>query len=306
MSALRRLAREPLFHFLLLGGLLFAVYDVMKGDDALDAQSRVITVDRDTLVEFLQYRSAAFEAGYFDAQFDALSEAQKAELARAFVREEAMAREARALGLDENDYVIRRRLVQKIEYLVTDADLDPDPPSEEDLRTYYEEHQDDFGLAAEFTFTHVFADAERDHPGGTEAYARDLLERLRMARAGFNDAPAFGDRFPYQRNLVRQNLRSIANIFGPEFAASIAALPEGEQWQGPVQSSFGYHLVMLTDRAEARLPPFEEVQAQVLAAVLEQRQSDTREALLDELVDQYDVRYEGVPPPGSVAEDEES
>jgi parvulin-like peptidyl-prolyl isomerase len=296
MDVLRRLLREPLIHFVLLGIALFAVYDVVSGDDALDPQSRVINVDRETLVEFMQYRSAAFEPEYFDTQFDALSEEQKAELARAYVREEAMAREARALGLDENDYVIRRRLVQKVEYLVADADLDPDPPSEEALRYYYGEHQADFGIPTEYTFTHVFADAEIARPGGPQAEARSLLARLRADGAAFNDAPAYGDRFPYQRNFVRQNLRPIDDIFGPEFAAALAQLTPGDSWQGPIMSRFGAHLVMLTTQQDARQPEFEEVRAQVLAAVLDERRSNTREALLNELVDQYDVRYgPGIP-----------
>ncbi len=307
MDALRRLLREPLIHFVLLGVALFAIHDVVSGDDALDPQSRVINVDRETLVEFMQYRSAAFEPEYFDTQFDALSDEQKAELARSYVREEAMAREARALGLDENDYVIRRRLVQKVEYLVADADLDPDPPSEDVLRSFYAEHRADFGIPAEYTFTHVFADAEIARPGGPLADAQALLARLRADRAGFNDAPAYGDRFPYQRNFVRQNLRPVDDIFGPEFAAALTQLTPGDTWQGPIMSRFGAHLVMLTAQQDARQPDFEEVRAQVLAAVLDERRTNTREVLLNELVDQYDVRYgPGVPEPArSLSGDEE-
>ncbi len=300
MTILRLFLREPLAHFVLLGGLLFAAWSFLNPDDSLDADSRVITVDREQLLTFLQYRNAAFEPGYFEAQFDAMSDEQRALLAQNFVREEAMAREAMALGLDENDYVIRRRLIQKIEYLVTDVDLDPEPPSEEALRNYYDENLDDFRQDAEFTFTHVFIDAERDHPGGLAAEAQRVLASLRRADAGFNDAGLSGDRFPYQRNYVRQFLRPVANDFGPEFASSLAQLQPGETWQGPIASSFGLHLVMLTDRTAARVPDFAEVREVVREAVLERRRTDTREALLDELVEQYDVRYEGVPSPAII------
>jgi parvulin-like peptidyl-prolyl isomerase len=167
------------------------------------------------------------------------------------------------------------------------------------LRAYYEEHLADFGIPAEYTFTHVFADAEITRPGGPQAEARSLLARLRADRAGFNDAPAYGDRFPYQRNFVRQNLRPVADIFGPEFAAALAQLTPGDIWQGPITSQFGAHLVMLTARQDARTPDFEEVRVQVAAAVLDERRTNTREVLLDELVDQYDVRYgPGIPVPG--------
>ncbi|WAT17911.1 peptidylprolyl isomerase [Aurantiacibacter sp. MUD11] len=295
MSLIRSLLKEPLTHFVLLGGLLFAAYAVLNPRDTLDADSRVITVDREALLTFLQYRNAAFEPEYFEAQFDAMTDAQLAELARNYVREEAMEREARALGLDQEDYVIRRRLVQKIEYLVAGADLEPEPPTEEELRAYYDEHRADFLQDAEYTFTHVFIDAEKDHAGGMEAEARRLLGQLRARDAGFNDAPGYGDRFPYQRNFVRQHMRPVANIFGLQFAASLANLQPGETWQGPIASNFGLHLVLFTDRTAARTPAFEEVRQQVREAVLEERRVRTRETLLDDLVDQYDVRYVDIP-----------
>ncbi len=295
MALIRKLLKEPLTHFVLLGGLLFAVYAALNPRDTLDASSRVITVDREALLTFLQYRNSAFEPGYFEAQYDAMSDEQLAELAESYVREEAMAREARALGLDENDYVIRRRLVQKIEYLVAGAELEPEPPTEAELRAYYDEHRDDFTQDAEYTFTHVFIDAEKDHPGGMLAEAQRLLAQLRARDAGFNDAPGYSDRFPYQRNFVRQYLRPVAQVFGPDFAAQLATLQPSDNWQGPLSSTFGLHLVLFTDRSEARTPDFEEVRAQVLAAVEEDRRIATRETLLDELVDQYDVRYVDVP-----------
>lgn len=292
MSLIRRLARDPLAHFALLGAALFGVYSLVNENDMLEASERVIEVDRATLVNFLQYRSAAFEPAYFEARYDAMNDQQRAELARSYIREEAMAREAAALSLDQNDYVIRRRLIQKIEYLVTDTDLDPTPPTENELQAYFAEHRNEFTEAAEFTFTHVFADAEREHTQGLEGYANALLASLRSAGAQFNDAPSYGDRFPYQRNYVRQDLRPIAQVFGPEFAAELARLQPADEWQGPILSTFGYHLVMLTDQREARVPDFAEVRDQVLAAVIEERQADTREALLNELVEQYDVRYD--------------
>lgn len=297
MTLLRATLREPLTHFALVGGLLFAAWSYYNPDDALDADSRIITVDREQLLTFLQYRNAAFEPGYFEAQYEAMSDEQRAQLARNFVREEAMVREAKALALDENDYVIRRRLIQKIEYLVSDVDLTPDPPSEEALRAYYDSHRGDFRQDAEFTFTHVFIDAERDHSGGPEREAQRVLAKLRAAGAGFNDATSYGDRFPYRRNYVRQFLRPVANDFGPEFAASLARLKPEDNWQGPIASNFGLHLMLLTERNEMRVPEFEEVRGQVREAVLEQRRAETREALLDELVEQYDIRYQGVSSP---------
>ncbi len=295
MNLLQRLAREPLVHFILLGAGLFAAYALVNDGDSVS--DRTIVVDRPALVNYLQYRAAAFEPEFFNAQYDALSEEQLAQLASAYVREEAMEREARALGLDEGDYVIKRRLIQKIEYLVADTDVSETPPDEAELEAYFEANKADFAVEAQYTFTHVFVDAERDHAGGDEAFANRLLSQLQARGAGFNDAPQFGDRFPYERNVVGKGLRYIANQFGPDFAAAIGQIDASEDWQGPIQSPFGYHLVLMSRVDPAHEPALEDVRDAVLAGVMEERRIRSREVLLDELVDQYDVRYEGVPAP---------
>ena len=208
-----------------------------------------------------------------------------------------MAREARALGLDRADYVIRRRLVQKIEYLVAGTDAPGDPPAEAELRDWFEGHKDQYRQDEEITFTHVFVDAEKQHEGGNDAYARRLLASLNARGTAFEEATTFGDRFPYQQNYVGRSPRFIANQFGGEFAEDMTRLSPGKTWQGPLRSQFGHHLVLLTRRSDPGEPAFEEVLDPVLADVMEERRRDAHEALIDDLLDQYRVAYDGIPQP---------
>ena len=96
MIIARRILRDPLIHFLLLGGLLFVLHAVIGNPDRREDDEKTIVVDREALLTFMQYRASAFEPEYFEAQFDALAPEQLQQLAQAYVQEEAMSREAQA------------------------------------------------------------------------------------------------------------------------------------------------------------------------------------------------------------------
>src|SRR6185437_14012931 len=116
------LFRDPLVHFLVAGGLLFGLYRVMHGPQAAQPQeARTILVDQPSLLRFMQYESMAFKPDYFRKTLASLPADQERELIERYVREEALFREASAMGLAEGDYVIRRRLVQKMLYLLDDT-----------------------------------------------------------------------------------------------------------------------------------------------------------------------------------------
>ena len=107
--------KEPLIQFFLLGLLLVVVFE-FEGSP-LEEDSKVITIDRDVLINHMQYRSKSFEYEKFDLMLEQLSPTQREKLLDEFIREEVLFREARSLNLDEKDYIIRQRMVQKVEYL---------------------------------------------------------------------------------------------------------------------------------------------------------------------------------------------
>jgi len=302
MTAIRRILRDPLVYLLLIGGALFALYSQFGARDLRDADETVITVDRDALMTFMQYRLSAFEPEYFEAQFDALTPEDLQQLLDAYVREEAMVREARAMGLDLNDYVIRRRLIQKIQFLVEDSGNDRPAPTEAELRGYFERHRGEYSKAARLTFTHVFVDDEKQHAGGGRAAAERLGAELQRRGAGFNDAPAYGDRFPYQQNYVDRDETFLANQFGAAFARAVMGLPASKAWTGPIRSNFGYHLVYVESRTEPATPSFADVRDQVESDYLDDRQVEDSARAIDELLAQYTVKLtdlpEGVHAPG--------
>jgi peptidyl-prolyl cis-trans isomerase C len=213
-----------------------------------------------------------------------------------YVREEALFRESRTLGLADDDYVIRRRMVQKMQYLIDDATTESFSPSAADLEAYFEKHRDRYEVAPSITFTHVFVDGELKREGSAKQAAERLKQRLEAAGAGFADAPSYGDRFPYLQNYVDRTPDYIESQFGPEFTAALLRLdPSSERWQGPIESPYGYHLVMLTQHKAAYLPELSQVVEQVKDDLLRDTLAARRDQAVADLVREFDVKLEDLP-----------
>ena len=297
MGPVKRVLADPLTHFLVAGAALFAVFALMhRGDATGTGDGRTIVVDRAALVTFMQYQSAAFEPKAFAAQYAALSPKGRQDLVDSYVQEEAMVREAKAMGLDQGDYVMRRRLVQKMNYLIDDAAAQSFAPSEADLRRYFAAHPEIYGEAPTVTFTHVCIDQEVPHAGGGEQAARRLKAELEARHAGFNDAPAYGDRFPYLQNYVQRTPDFVRNQFGQAFARSLAGLAPSPHWQGPIASDYGWHLVLITGRQGASMPPFDTVRDQVKEDLLRESMAAYRKTATADLVRRFKVKLKDVAP----------
>jgi parvulin-like peptidyl-prolyl isomerase len=295
IAVLKRFLGDPLTHFLAVGGLLFAVFYVLHPPSKGPADANTIVVDRATLLTFMQYESAAFDPNYFDREFAALSPQEKQALVDKYVREEALFREANALGLKEGDYVIRRRMVQKMLYLIDDTASESFSPNDDQLQQYFEAHADNYRVAPSLTFTHVFVDSEVKHPGGAEKAAEKLKEELQAKGAAFDDAPKYGDRYPYGQNYVKMTPDYVVNQLGSDFAQTLMALtPSDREWQGPIKSRFGYHIVMLTEHKPSYLPKLAEVRDQVKNDMLRDTVDAYQKKAVQDLIAQYKVKIEGL------------
>jgi hypothetical protein len=284
----KSIVKDPLTHFLLAGLALFAAYAALNPGSGDDEDMSRIVVDRPALLEFIQFRSKRFEPGYAAAVLDAMGPEERDRLIDDYVREEALYREARALGLDRTDYVIKRRLVQTVEFVAGNA-TEPSAPDEASLRRYYDEHRDAYASPPSVTFTHVYLDPSRD-ARPVEERARDMLATLNARHVAFTDAPGWGDRFAYNLNYVGKPRDAVVGHFGDAFAQALFSMQPAEgRWQGPIRSAYGVHLVMLTGKENGKVPPFAEVSDKVAADFMADRQADRRETLIGDMIDHYRV-----------------
>lgn len=284
---MRRFLKDPLAHFLAAGALLFIIGSAAKparpADDA-------IVIDRAALLQFIQYRSKAFEATTAAAILDNMSEAARAGLVRDYVREEALAREAKALGLDANDYVIRQRLVQKVEFLAESTAAAIGEPAEADIAAFYVANRERYASPPSATLTHVFVSTEKKSPDAAQAEALALLAELKSKKAAFDDATGYGDRFLFHKNYVDRTDDYIRSQLGDEAAAAIfdSAAPLNE-WRGPFRSDYGEHLIFVASRTPARLPPLDEIRDLVWSDLAEERRRLAIDAAIDSVVAKYRV-----------------
>lgn len=258
--------REPLVVFLFAGAVIFGISRLESNDDA----NSVIEVSNAQLQRISDQWQAQMGRTPSADELDGLTEQ--------WIREEIYYREARAMGLNENDVIIRRRLAQKLTFLTEDL-ADTDPPSAEELASYYQANPDNYTTPEQFSFEHRYFSSERR----TDAQA-DASAALAMPEPG-------GDPFMLQRSYANRSQREIGDLFGREFATAIAALEAGPDWQGPVRSAYGWHLVRLERRTPELLRPIEEVTRQLTDDVQLVRRRDANNLLFENLRRKYEVRY---------------
>jgi len=287
----RELLKEPLLHFLVIGALLFAAYAWLNRDGGGSAAPQV--------------RLAASDVSWLKETF-ALerqrqpSEAELRGLVRDFVKEELFARQAQELGLDKDDIVVRRRLAQKMTFLLQDNSRRA-APSDDDLHRLYEaqrgripsnqaagsQAQGDQAAPTLFTrprvsFAQIFF--SRDQRTDAAADARQALQQLSRP-----DAPAgLGDRVAIKAEFRNVDERAVANQFGAKFAAKVFTLAPGA-WQGPIESSQGLHLVRVSERVAGELRPFDQVREQLVEMWQAQSQRENEERTFAELLKKYQL-----------------
>ena len=184
---------------------------------------------------------------------------------------EILYREALALGWAEDDTIISRRLERKMEFL-SEGFIDPGAPSDADLETYLAANPEQFQEPARLSFEHVYLNPER-RGGGIEQDAEALLVSF-QTRDGGVDAHHAGDPILLDTRFDLVSQASIAGTFGKEFAEAVMPLPQG-QWQGPVRSGYGLHLVYVHERQEGRVPDLNTVRDRVRLALLSERRRDS-------------------------------
>ena len=289
-----KLIKQPLLHFLVAGILIFAGYQwSAPAVSDIENLEKLIPVDRLALLNFMQFRAQAFQPELFSEQLDAMSESDLEKLIDDFVREEALYREALALGMDQGDYIIRQRLVQKVEFLLENMVNQSLVPDDAVIASWFDERRSDYQIDAVYTFTHIFFDAgER----GQEQAQQDALSLLNSANIGdiaFNDASQYGDRYPFLQNYVERTRDFVVNNFTEDFVARLDTLaPSDQDWAGPFESRYGFHLVMLRSKTDPYIPAFEEIRERVLDDWRFESVLQNRREAEQQVIDAYEVRLD--------------
>lgn len=279
--------RDPLTHFVVAGGLLFAVWTAFSPQAAPPTDPMRIEVTEDDLRQIaLVWLSQGRPLPTPD---------QMRELARHEATQRVLVREAMSLGLDRDDEIIARRLAQKMDFLLADlATLDE--PTEDELRAWYVENEDHFALPPRVSFRHLYFSQDAHGVDGARTAAAEVLPTL--AAVGPDDPQLSGmaDRFMFRDYYGGRTPAEIAKEFGPAFAEDLfAQTPAG--WAGPIRSGYGWHLVWIDTLEPGRPADFETIREGVRSAWLDERYREIRERAYDEMLSRYTIV---IPDPGTV------
>ena len=239
-----RFYRDPLLHFAVAGALLFTGYTLINRNETDTPSTDPVHIGEGE-VRWLKET--------FANQWQRTPTGDELRgLVAGFLEEELLAREAKTLGLDQNDTIVRRRLAQKLAFLVDDTSRVAEP-SDEELRQFYNKNAERFRVEPRLSFTQIFFNPERRQHAETDAKAALVL----ISTAGGDDrAATMGDPTLLETEFHDVDAQTISNLFGADFARTVFLLKPGS-WAGPVKSGYGVHLVQITDLRPATLRPFQ-------------------------------------------------
>jgi peptidyl-prolyl cis-trans isomerase C len=277
-ALLKRWVREPLVHFVLIGAVLFAVYSALhsKGAASTDSKKIVLTANDVNQIS-LMWQAQGRPAPTAD-QIQSLLDNK--------IREEVLYREALALGLDKDDTIVKRRMAQKMDFLTEDLS-DLRQPSREELGTWFAKNTDRFMLPGRISFRHLYFSFDKHGPQ-TATAAADSLKKISGKPSDASEAATLADPFMFQDYYGDRSFDAIAKNFGPGFAKALFQLKPGS-WQGPIESGYGWHLVFIDSLTPARVPAFEEVEADVKTAWVGEQRAEFKRNAFEAMRSRYEI-----------------
>ena len=276
--------KEPLLHFLVIGAIIFVLFSIVNKDEITVSDNKIVLT------------AAAIErlSDNWSKKWNRTpTERELQGLVESYIKEEVYYREALALGLDQNDTILRRRLMQKMEFLSNDlAELNQ--PDEYALNKYFLENQEKYRLPARVSFTHIYFSLDKRGAKVVED-AKSVLSGLNALRA-----PERGDSFMMQYDFVQETPFEVERLFGKGFTEKLFTL-ETSAWQGPIESGYGLHLVRVSEKIDSRMPELASVIDKVRTDLMFEQKQKMNEEIYEKFKERYEIVVEDMPKQSGMA-----
>jgi parvulin-like peptidyl-prolyl isomerase len=277
MSFLQTLRQEPLIHFALIGIAIFAAdaWLTPANSDSVSS-SGGITIEQSRLANWQHQFRRDNGRQPTDAE-------QQATITR-WIDEEVLYREALRLGLHQNDAIVRRQLIQKMEFVIEGATPLP-PATDQQLQTFIDNHPDRYNTPAKTSLQQVFY-SRGSELHNSEAQINEQLTALQTAPESFR---GLGDSFSLGQHVLNADEVFLRKHFGKQFVTAIRDLPAASSWQGPIESGLGLHLLRITNRIEAQPAKLADVRKKVALDYRLELEHQARRKALDGLQTRYHI-----------------
>lgn len=267
---LKKTLKDPLFHFLILGGILFVLSSLWGATDSGDKEIIITPSGQKHLANLFEI---TWQRPPTKIELNNLIEE--------YIREEIYYREALTLKLDENDTIVRRRMRQKLEFMQEDLSA-LTPPTEDDLKLYFENNRDNYKTDHIMSFRQILVSSnilKQDSP--------EYLSVLEKVNAG-QDPATLSRSSLLPISIKQERQASISNIFGYDFFQQISKLDKGK-WLGPVISSFGTHMVYVSRDMPAKPMSLDQARAKVSVDFMRSKREKASEDYYQNLRRKYKI-----------------
>jgi peptidyl-prolyl cis-trans isomerase C len=271
---IRRFFTEPFIQFLILGGLLFVFVSYIQ--QKRDRQSHEIIVGNEQVnLMIVNYKT---QTGNLPSkqQLDAMIDN--------YIKEEISYREAKNMGLDKDDEIIRRRLSQKFDFLQTDL-KEVATPTEQELEQFYTNNPALFQKEATVSFSHIYFTTDKSTDSIAKQRAFAVLQQLQHTT--LQHAPEKGDRFALQYDYTNQAAVDVQQNFGNKQLLDELFKAPVNTWAGPVQSGYGWHLIFVSKRDSTAAIPFASIKEEVKTKCMEAAKAAQNKKVFDQLNEKY-------------------
>jgi hypothetical protein len=275
---MKRLLRHPATHIIALGVLIFVLRAlIFAGDEAPDT---VIRVTEGKVEELVAKWSMTFARQPTDKELTSI--------VGDFIREEVYYREAKKLGLDKDDLVVRRRLAQKMDFLSRDlASLAQ--PTEQEIADFYEKNIEKYRNPPVATFSHIFFNIDKHGLLEARDMAVGVRDRINADPVPVEQAYEMGDLFVLRHHYRNRTPFDVEGLFGRQELSDSLFRSEPGMWHGPLTSGYGLHLIYVHERIDSSIPALEEIKAEVLQDLMADIRRQTNDIFFASLRGNYDI-----------------
>ena len=271
---------RTLLHFLALGVLIALMLTLIKGPPGVQQNTKRIII-------------TAADVAQVTAKYERLwrrppTQMELRSALEQYIRDEVLYREAIGRGLDRGDPTVRLAMIRKITMLGS-AQAAAGPADDEEIQAYFALRQERYRIPALLSLAQIFLNPDkRGEEAGNDA--EQLLAKIRESEPPVEDLPSLGDPTmlrPVYRDHTEQE---IDRVFGSDFSAKISSWEPGE-WDGPIQSGYGLHLVKVIGRTDSRIPDWTEVRRKVWNDMQYEARKGAEDQFYQEVSGSYQLVY---------------
>ncbi len=257
--------KDPLILFLGVGTLMFLVASHFSDEEI----SYVVVLDEEDVQRISDKWATQMRRSPTEQELSGL--------VADFVRDEIYYREAQRLSLNVNDAIVRARMIQKLKFLTEDIATGVFL-SDEALKQYYSENEKDYEVPQRFSFSHrYFSTDKRAEP------QKDAMKAISSGEKG--------DSFIAGHDYLEQTQVQIRKVFGEDFANQLTKFSPKQEFQGPIESAYGWHIIRLESLTESFTPQFESVANRVLIDAKQAIRNSANQVYYDTLMTKYQVNH---------------